>query len=198
MDITERKNILRTEIRHAAKVLPEMEKQKEDRAIAAHILALPEYAAADTVFAFVGTSREIDTSGVLRHALANGKRLCVPLCVKEGQMQLKQIQSLEELRPGAYGILEPSLSAPTLQPQQVDFALIPCLSCSLTGERLGQGGGYYDRFMETYTGKAALLCREKFICSNIPMETHDARVPIVITEKGVYRNGTLCSRSERQ
>ena len=52
------------------------------------------------------------------------------------------------------------------------------------GRRLGRGGGYYDRFLAQYTGDALLLCRERLLCPSIPQETHDIRVPAVVTEQG--------------
>ena len=64
-----------------------------------------------------------------------------------GIMELRQITSLDQLTPGAYGILEPPADSPAIEADGVDFAVLPCLSCSHSGHRLGQGGGFYDRFL---------------------------------------------------
>ena len=163
---------------------------RADRAIAAHLLAMPEYRAAGTVFCFVGTAREIDTHPILEDALAAGKALCVPLCVADGIMELRRIRSLAELVPGAYGILEPPAESPALEPDAVDFAVLPCLTCDHAGHRLGKGGGYYDRFLAAYRGGAVLLCREKLIREEIPLEPHDRPVPWVLTEAGLFEDGS--------
>ena len=63
----------------------------------------------------------------------------------------------------------------------------PCLSCDRQGNRLGQGGGYYDRFFARYHGPAALLCREKLVSEEIPVEPHDKRFELIVTENAVYR-----------
>lgn len=190
MTKAEEKQRLRAVMRHLEHELPERYKQAADRAIAAHLLAMPEYQEADTVFCFVGTAREIDTRPILESALAAGKRLCVPLCVEKGIMELRQVRSLEELTPGAYGILEPAADSLAVSIDEVDFAVLPCLTCNHLGQRLGQGGGYYDRFLSAYRGGTVLLCRERLIREEIPLEPHDYPVPWVLTENGLYEDGT--------
>lgn len=160
------------------------------RAIAARLQAMPEYQTAGTVFCFAGVRREIDTRPILQDALSSGKTLCVPLCVEKGIMELRQITGLAQLSPGAYGIPEPPADSPRLQADEVDFAILPCICCDHSGRRLGRGGGYYDRFLAHYRGGAVLLCRERLIREEIPMEPRDIPVPWVLTERGLYEDGT--------
>ena len=83
----EEKQQLRKLIRAMERELPQSYKDQASAAICAHLAAMPEYQAADTVFAFVGTIREIDTTAFLEDVLRRGKRLCVPLCVGDGLME---------------------------------------------------------------------------------------------------------------
>ena len=186
----EEKQRLRRTMRALERQLSDKYKAASSRSICAHLLAMPEYQAASAVFCFVGTDHEIDTRPILAHALAAGKRLSVPRCTGPGIMELRQLRSLEELSPGAYGIPEPPESAPVMNPDDVDLAILPCLTCSHLGQRLGQGGGYYDRFLSHYRGGTVLLCREKLIREEIPLEPHDYPVPWVLTERGLYEDGT--------
>ena len=190
MTRAEEKQQMRRTIRTLEKELPAAYKRESNAAIARHLLAMPEYQEAGTVFCFVGTSREIDTTAILSDALAAGKRLCVPLCVGDGLMDLHQITSLDQLVPGAYGILEPPADTPLVDTDAVDFAVLPCLSCSHGGHRLGQGGGFYDRFLSHYRGGAILLCRDRLIREDVPVEPHDCPVPWVLTERGLWEDGT--------
>ena len=159
-------------------------------AMAQRLCLLPQWQAAQTVFCFASQGPEPDTLPLLQAALAEGKQLCVPRCTGPGVMELRQIRSFEELVPGAYGILEPPMTAPLTDPDDVDLAILPCLTCNHLGQRLGQGGGYYDRFLSNYRGGTVLLCREKLIREEIPLEPHDYPIPWVLTEVGLYEDGT--------
>lgn len=190
MTKAEEKQLLRRTMKALENSLSHRYKEESSRAIAAHLLAMPEYQEAGTVFCFVGTEREIDTRPILEDVLAAGKRLCVPLCTGKGIMEPRQVTDLAQLVPGAYGILEPPASAPPAAVDEVDFAVLPCLTCNHLGQRLGRGGGYYDRFLSHYRGGTVLLCREKLIREEIPLEPHDYPVPWVLTERGLYEDGT--------
>lgn len=186
----EEKQMLRIRIRQLERELPTSYKQKSDQAICAHLLSLPDYLEAETVFCFVGTVREINTRPVLEDALSRGKRLCVPLCTSiPGIMELRMIRSMEDLSAGTYGILEPHQDCPLVAVDEVDFAVLPCLTCNHAGHRLGQGGGYYDRFLSAFRGSAVLICRERLIREEIPLEPLDVPVPWIVTEAGLYEDG---------
>lgn len=186
----EEKQQLRRTLKALESGLSARYKEESSRLIAAHLLAMPEYQESDTVFCFVGTDREIDTRPILEDILAAGKRLCVPLCMGTCIMELRQVTDLRQLTPGVYGILEPPADAPLVAVDEVDFAVLPCLTCNHLGQRLGRGGGYYDRFLSHYRGGTVLLCREKLIREEIPLEPHDYPVPWVLTERGLYEDGT--------
>lgn len=188
MNSAELKKALRTEIKEAERQLTKEDKEIADAAITANVFSLDEYKTAKTIFSFVGTSREIDTTSILTDVLSSGKRLCVPLCVGDGLMILKELHSLEYLAIGAYGILEPDISLPTVEFDEIDFALIPCTTCNHAGARLGKGGGFYDRFLEQYSGTSAVICREALIREYIPSESHDITINIVVTDKAIYRH----------
>ena len=165
--------------------LPERYLAQADRKIAAQLLAMPEYQAADTVFCFVSTGREIDTHPILEAALEAGKTLCVPRCLGGGIMELRSIQSLDVLTPGAYGIPEPPEDAPLVSTDAVDFAVLPCLTCNHLGQRLGRGGGYYDRLLPQLHCPTVLICREQLMSPEVPVEEHDMRCTMLVTEKGI-------------
>jgi len=191
MTVQEEKQRLRRVIRDLESNLSARYKSQSSQAIAHHLLAMPEYQTAQTVFCFVGTAREIDTRAILNDALNMGKTLCVPLCTAQvGLMELRQITDLSQLIPGSYGIAEPPANAPLIDLDQVDLAILPCVTCSHEGARLGKGGGYYDRFLSSYRGGTILLCREKLIRAEIPIEPHDMPIPWVLTETGLYEDGT--------
>lgn len=186
----EEKRQLRAAIRTQANALPVEYRRSADASIAAHLLAMPEYRAAGTVFCFVGAGWEIDTRPILENVLATGKALCVPLCTGPGLMEPRRIRSLSELIPGAYGLPEPPAGSALVAPDEVDLAILPCLTCNRGGQRLGQGSGCYDRFLAGFRGGTVLVCREHLLREEIPVEPHDYPIPWVLTEKGLYEDGS--------
>lgn len=149
--------------------------------------ALPEFQEAETIFCYVGMAGEINTRPLLEQILGSGKRLGVPRCQEKGIMHVCEIKDLTQLKKGYYGILEPDGACPVILPEEIDLAVIPCMSCDVQGRRLGKGGGYYDRYLEQTSFPKAALCRQQLMEREIPMEVHDQRMDLVITENDVIR-----------
>lgn len=191
MEISEEKKALRREIRAAMRNLPLQEKLRSDEQILTRLRTLKTYQEANTVFCFVGTPLEIDTRPLLTDVLLSGRRLCVPRCLAGHRMEPVVIHSLEDLTPGAYDILEPVASCEVLRPDEVDFTVVPCLSCDSAGHRLGQGGGYYDRFLSNYQGRAAMVCREAFMRPSIPADLYDQTIETLVTDAKIYHCRTI-------
>lgn len=152
--------------------------------------AQPVWQSAESVFCFVGALHEPDTMPILQGALSAGKQLLVPRIAGPGQMQLVPLQSLEQLQPGAFGILEPGQALPAVPAGSgVQLAILPCLAAARSGARLGHGGGYYDRFLENYSGQRLILCPEALLAQSLPTGPLDEPAQAVLTEKALY--GTL-------
>lgn len=188
-DIQEIKKELRKKMLSKALVLSELYKRDADRRITELLLELPEYKRASTVFCFVGVKHEINTRPFLKHVLADKKILAVPLCTGIGIMEARRILSLDELKQGYYGLYEPDESSEHLPMDEVEFAVIPCLTADYRGNRLGHGGGYYDTLFNKYKDvPAAIICRERMCNELIPIGPFDHRFQITITENFVFRN----------
>lgn len=187
----EEKRRLRHDAAGRTAALPAGALRRAGQDIAEHIAGLPEYRSAGTVLAFAGTDREIDTAPLLDMILRDGKRLALPRCAGPGRMEARLVKDPALLRPGAYGILEPSPDWPLIVPADVHLVIVPCAACDRAGRRLGHGGGYYDRYLAVYAGQAALVCPEALVLDRIPQGPFDQAVPLLVTEAGVYRNGVL-------
>lgn len=187
-EIDKEKKALRTEIKNRVKNMDDAYREESDRKIADNILGLNEYAAAKTVFCFVSTSAEINTRPIIEDAIASGKTVCVPRCAQEpGIMRLFSIRSYEDLEAGKWNIFEPKKDCPEVKPEQIDFAVIPCASCSSDGRRLGYGGGYYDRYLENAKYPCAIICREKLMTEDIPVDEHDIEFSLIVTDRKISR-----------
>ncbi|WP_367924059.1 5-formyltetrahydrofolate cyclo-ligase [uncultured Ruthenibacterium sp.] len=185
MSLAEQKRAIRAQMRIQVNSLSSTYTALASEKICQLLWEMPAYQNAKTVFCFVGTSREIDTRLFLERVLLDQKRLCVPLCTGKGVMEARAIASLQTLCPGAMGILEPPKNALCVPPQEIDVCVVPCLAATRQGQRLGYGGGYYDRFLPHLRANAAciLVCREKMLMSSLPVESHDICFANVVTEK---------------
>lgn len=143
---------------------------------------------AETVFVFVSMKNEIDTSPLLKNALKNGKQLCVPRITGDGTMDAVEIKKLSELKIGKFGILEPIADCPTVKQEEIDIVLLPCLAADEQGNRLGKGGGFYDRFCEKICCKKIILCPELLLNNEIiPTDAHDVAADAVVTETKIIK-----------
>ena len=185
--VTEQKKSLREAIRLKESQLSRAEKKAQDQQIYERLIQLDEYKVSRTVFCFVGTACEIDTMQFITTSLSLGKCVAVPICTGKGIMEARRITSLQDLHPGFHGIPEPSSICPVIQPDCIDFAVVPCVSCDSAGYRLGQGGGYYDRYLPKLHCVFAVVCRESLMTKALPVEAHDIAAPIVVTQNEVLR-----------
>lgn len=160
-----------------------------NEAINANVLSLPEYEAAESIFIFVSMPTEVNTHELIRRMLRDGKIVGVPICLKKGIMESRQVLRFpDDLSPGTWGILEPKSTCRPLAPDSFDLLIVPCSSCNRDGRRLGFGGGFYDRYLPKTSAPRAVLCREKQMRDDIPEDEYDQRMDIVISEGGVFRN----------
>ena len=161
-EVAKVKKILRQQIREAMAELTDQERAWSDGELIQRFLEHPKLAEAHTVLLYYGVGQEVATAGLIQTLLDQGKIVCLPKCLPEYQMEARAITAREEL----------------------DLILVPGLCFDSRGSRLGQGGGYYDRYLEDYEGVTIGLCREDFFQVNLPREPLDAWVRFVLTEEG--------------
>lgn len=156
-------------------------------------LALPEVERAQTILLFYGVGKEPDTGWLIQKLLRRGKRVLLPRCLPERQMEARLITDPEGLRPGAYGIPEPDDSCPAVERDQIDLILVPNLCCDKRCDRLGRGGGYYDRYLAEIGAVTVALCPEEWLQAAVPTDEHDVPVDVVLTQTQTRRRAeALC------
>ncbi len=148
------------------------------------VITSKDYLLAGTIFIYVGTESEVDTSLIIRDALAKGKKVVVPKTLDLGNMEACEIDSMEDLELGRHGILEPTSFNYRLDPEKIDVAYIPCVAFTKEGYRLGFGGGFYDRFLVRGKFKRVLLAFSKVEVEKLPVDYFDEKVEGIFTEKG--------------
>lgn len=184
-----RKEEVRAQIRSKKRALTE--KEQKDRGMQAFLCLTEakEYKEASYLFTYVSYNQEIDTWQVIRQAFADGKQVAVPK-VEGVEIVFYQITSLEELQEGYQGIMEPNTTI-RIEPNKREsiFMLLPGLAFSKTGERIGYGGGFYDRYLERYKEASIKKCGFAYdfqVFPELAIEEFDQKVDFVVTEKGMY------------
>ena len=151
------------------------------------LFGMDEYRNANTVLFYVSTGSEVHTHGMIRAALGE-KRVAVPVSRPDFSMEPALISSMGELQPGAMGILEPR--NPTFLPVgEIDLVLVPSVAFDASGNRIGYGKGYYDRFLPRVSRETPVigLAFEQQVVEKVPADAHDMPVSMVLSEKKLYR-----------
>jgi 5-formyltetrahydrofolate cyclo-ligase len=162
------------------------------RAILDGITALDGYHASGLVLAYVGFGSELKTDALLRDVLDRGKTLMLPRVNRqERRLELYEVKDpARDLALGTWGIREPkSDRCPRAEPEAVGIVLVPGVAFDPGGGRLGYGGGYHDRLLARLPRPRPLMVAGAFelqIVEEVPLEEHDARVDLIVTESACY------------
>lgn len=109
-------------------------------------------------------------------------RFCFPRCLKGHAMEFRHVREPEtDMAPAAMGIPAPKTSCPLVAPQELDLLIVPGLAFTARGERLGYGGGYYDRYIPLCTHAQVLsLSFSEQLLPDIPTQAHDCLIPMLL------------------
>ncbi|HKK95452.1 MAG TPA: 5-formyltetrahydrofolate cyclo-ligase [Anaerovoracaceae bacterium] len=174
------------ELRNKAKAIYDSldEEYKSDSSdkIINSIIETEAYKNAEFIFTFVGTKDEVDTKALIEKAINDGKKIAVPQCIDKGKMVAKEIKSFNDLSKGNYGILEPLVGYNYVNKSKIDLGIIPCVAADKEGNRLGHGGGYYDRYLSETEFECFLVCFDMLVFDQIPTYEYDIKFNNLITE----------------
>lgn len=177
------KKELRRRVREELSALSPEELVRSDDALFARFLALPQAERARTIFAFWGIpGKEPDTSRLIRELIKRGKVVGLPRMLPGHRMEVRRYDPDIGLVQAAFGISEPGEECPLIRREDIDLVLVPAVCYDRLGCRLGFGGGYYDRWLENFSGVKVGLCREAVLRERVPAEEHDAKVDVLLTE----------------
>ena len=179
----EKKELRRAYIQKMAALSEDYRKHASEK-ILKELVKHKDYLLAGTIFIYVGTEHEVDTTLIIKDALAKGKKVVVPKTITLGQMEACEIDTMEDLHPGRHGILEPADTTLKVDPSMIDLALVPCVAYSEDGFRLGYGGGFYDRYLTRGSFRRILLAFSEMQTDHIPRDAFDEKVHGILTEKG--------------
>ena len=158
--------------------------------ITAQIRSLDAWREARCVLGYLSFGSEIDTAALVGEVLAAGKTLCLPRVVRgERELAVQRVADLErDVQPGVFGIREPREACAPVALDAIDFVLVPGVAFTPRCDRLGYGGGYYDRLIARLAPRPPLVAAafDLQLREDIPLDTGDRRVDLVVTESAVH------------
>lgn len=136
-----------------------------------------EFKNAKTILLYMSIAGEVTTAEFIKKWYSK-KRIVIPL-VKGETLILKEYHP-DKLCEGYRGIIEPSKDAISIEPSEIDLAIVPGVAFSKNGERLGRGGGFYDRLLPNIKCPKFGICYPFRIIENIPIDPWDEKLTAVI------------------
>ena len=184
--------ILKKEKLHLRDALSEEQQEQYSYRITEQLLQLDLFQRAETVFVYVDFRSEVKTHSLILQMQSLGKNVVVPVTLlRERDLLPVRITSLEDdLAPGYASILEPVeaiRNTNCVSPESIDIIVLPGSVFDEHGGRMGYGGGFYDRFVSQKAPQALRigLCYELQIVPEAPLQDHDERMDVIVTEKRI-------------
>lgn len=130
-------------------------------------------------------NNEVLTQRMIKHSMAEGKKIIVPKMFQEGELEHIRINSLNELKANSWGVPEP-VHKKTYPISDIDLVIVPMVAGDRLKNRIGYGKGYYDRFLSNVdVEKIGLLFHCQLSEYQLPVESFDIKLDVLITENEV-------------
>lgn len=180
----EEKKILRNKILIIRNSLDKEVKEAMDDEIYNKLITSDLYIKAKNIFVYLSFGSEIQTKNIITKALRDGKEVYIPKIYKEDKlMKAVRLKSFNDLKENSMGILEPIDDSNYIDKREIDVILVPGVVFDLNGNRIGYGGGYYDRYLQDIKEirNKVVLAYDLQIVDSINPDIHDIAFDYIIT-----------------
>src|SRR3990167_3409882 len=150
---------------------------------------LPIFSDAKHIAYYISHENEIDCVTMVTLARELKKSLYLPILSDQNTLQFYWVTKKTKFRKNKFGIDEPVVTAPPIDPAQLDLILIPLVAFDVQCHRIGRGAGYYDRALQNAGKKTTLmgLAYEFQKVESIIPEKWDVVMDYIVTEETLYR-----------
>lgn len=179
------KNTLRKQMKQKRNTLNEEERAKAAEGCLQQLIQLPGFEQVSWIYCYMSYLSELDTRQMIQSFLKEGKRVAVPK-VQGAEMDFYEISDLSDCVSGAYGIPEPVGNADPVT--DAGWILMPGLAFDSQGNRLGYGGGFYDKYLEKHDNLVKIALAYDFqIISSVSAEIYDKPVDYIVTSERILK-----------
>lgn len=183
------KSRIRTRVQNKRDTLTPAEKAGKSKKIAGYFFSTDLFSTASNILLYYPFRSEIDTTIIINKTLRLGKKVILPRVYSE-RLKLFLVHDISrQLEKGSYGIMEPVTGqCRPAEYRDVDLAIIPGVAFDRNLNRLGYGGGFYDRLLKKIpsTVKRISLAFDLQVMDEIPVSGHDIKIDLLITESGIW------------
>lgn len=173
------KAALRREIREKKRAMTQQQIEETSRKLGDLFVATKQYQQAKTIYGYLPYNQEVRTIPMLERALLDGKRVAVPKVYGE-EMRFIYITDLTQVEKGYAGIPEPIADAPVAD-DPTALVLMPGLAFDREGNRIGYGGGFYDKFLASEPEHPTVaLCYDFQMMEKLETDVFDIPVDCVL------------------
>lgn len=202
MSVAEKKKQLRRIVMARRREYREPELAAMSAQITERLLGLEAYERAETVFAYMDLPGEVQMRALIARCRKDGKKVAVPRVITAGrpkngrqgaaaagEMRFYEIKDFDSLTVGAMHIPEPDPErCPCMDDAEEAFVIMPGVAFDRNLNRIGYGGGYYDRYLRLHGNHFTAACAYDFqIFDEVPHEATDIRPRILVTPGGIFR-----------
>lgn len=181
------KNQLRKQLKLIRDNISSDVRKTEEEIIINTILNSEIYKKSKSIFIYNSFRSEVDTTCIIDNAMDGLKIVAIPVTNShDNSMEAYIINKESKFIEDSYGISIPDKSnSNIINPQEIDLAIVPLIAYDNTGNRLGYGGGYYDRYLPKLRADAFVvgLAFSNQLVENLPFEEHDNKLDYIITVK---------------
>ena len=181
---------IREDIANIFSELTDGDLSNKTREIENRLFEFANFLEAKIALLYMSDNNEVHSKNIIKRAYNYNKIVVLPTFdPRTCEMELMKVDNIaKELIPGPRGVPEPDATCCKIVPiDRIDIAIIPGIAFDEKGGRVGTGRGYYDRLIPKLaitTRKVALTLEEQII-PQVPMESHDKHVDIIITDKRI-------------
>ena len=176
------KSELRKQVLREMKAISQEQKQFIDQTLTERLLQHPFYQESKVIATYLSFPHEFQTQELIEQALKDGKKVLIPKTYPKGRMNFV-VYDPQQLVKTSFGLLEPQGDLEVVDASQIDLIHVPGLAFTTEGYRIGYGGGYYDRYLEHFSGHTLSTVYPCQIRDFSP-ENHDIPVQEVLIDEG--------------
>lgn len=161
-------------------------KSNYDKIIFNRLINSEVYKKAKSIFTYISFGSEVDTKKFIEYALKDNKDIYVPKTDKANKEMIAiRINSLDNMSVDKWGIFEPKYVDKNKIGENFDLIIMPGVAFDRVGNRIGYGGGYYDKYISNIVcdSMKLALAYDLQIVNKIETEEHDIKVNNIITNK---------------